>query len=480
MSAPLVIVGDALLDRDVTGTVQRVCPDAPVPVVDVTETRSRPGGAGLAAVLAARSGRQVVLVTALASDAAGAELAALLGDAGVDVIDLGLEGATVEKVRVRAAGQSLLRLDHGGPDQGVGPLSGAGAAAIAGAGAVIVADYGRGVADAAGVWAALSAAAVRHPVVWDPHPRGGPPVDGAWLVTPSASEATALVGDIAGDDLAAHARRAALLRTRWGARAVTVTVGERGAVCTGPDGPPMVVPPPAVVHGDACGAGDSFAVAAGTAFADGAVLSEVIERAVTGAAAFVAAGAAGSIFHSTRSTSGAVSVYGAGNRSRSPSEAPISATADDPVGLADAVRSAGGTVVATGGCFDILHPGHVSLLRTARALGNCLIVLLNSDDSVRRLKGPGRPLQRAEDRAAVLEALGSVDGVLVFDEDTPEQALRLLRPHLFAKGGDYTGATLPEAAALEEWGGQAVVLPYLSGRSTTTIVQEAIRRARPS
>ena len=153
---------------------------------------------------------------------------------------------------------------------------------------------------------------------------------------------------------------------------------------------------------------------------------------------------------------------------------------EDALALAERVRAAGGTVVATGGCFDLLHAGHVLLLRTARALGDCLIVLLNSDDSVRRLKGPDRPLQRAEDRAEVLAALGSVDAVLVFDEDTPEQALRRLRPHLFAKGGDYTGATLPEAAALEEWGGQAVVLPYLSGRSTTTIVQEAIRRARRS
>lgn len=479
MSAPLVIVGDALLDRDVTGTVQRICPDAPVPVVDVGETWSRPGGAGLAAVLAARSARPVVLVTALASDAAGAELAALLDDAGVEVIDLGLEGTTVEKVRVRAAGQSLLRLDHGGPDQRVGPLSDEGAAAITGAAAVIVADYGRGVADAPGVRDALSAAAVRHPVVWDPHPRGGAPVDGVWLVTPSASEATALAGEVAGDDLGAHARRAALLRARWGARAVTVTVGDRGAVCTGPDGPPMVVPPPTVVHGDACGAGDAFAVAAGTAFADGAVLSEVVERAVTGAAAFVAAGAAGAVSHSIRSARGADTIDVTGNRSRSPSRSPAVAPTD-PLALAEAVRAAGGTVVATGGCFDILHPGHVSLLRTARELGDCLIVLLNSDDSVRRLKGPDRPLQRAEDRAAVLEALGSVDGVLVFDEDTPEQALRLLRPHLFAKGGDYTGATLPEAAALEEWGGQALVLPYLSGRSTTTIVQEAIRRARQS
>ena len=472
MNGPLVIVGDALLDRDVLGTVTRVCPDAPVPVVDAAETRSRPGGAGLAALLAARGRRTVVLVTALADDGPGRELEALLGGAGVQVVNLGLDGPTVEKVRIRAAGQSLLRLDRGGSRRPVGPATPAALAAIDQAATVVVADYGRGVAEVPALRSALEAAAARRPVVWDPHPRGGSPIPGAWLVTPSASEATATALEVRGSDLAAHAKRAAALRTRWQARAVAVTVAERGAVCVGPDGLPMVVPPPAVVDGDGCGAGDAFAVAAGSAFADGAVLSEVVERAVSEAAAFVAAGAAGSVL-----VDGSADPL---DLTAGPEQAPAAdpAEGDDALALAQRVRAAGGTVVATGGCFDILHPGHVALLRTARALGDCLIVLLNSDDSVRRLKGPDRPLQRAEDRAAVLNALGSVDAVFIFSEDTPEQALRQVRPHLFAKGGDYAGATLPEAAAMQEWDGQAVVLPYLSGRSTTNIVQEAIRRAR--
>lgn len=480
MTAPLVVVGDALLDRDVLGSVERICPDAPVPVVDAGETRSRPGGAGLAAVLAARSGARVVLVTALAADDAGAELRRLLEAEGVEVVDLGHDGATVEKVRIRAAGQSLLRLDRGGDRAAVGPLGDDGVDAIAGAAAVVVADYGRGVADEATVRDALERAATGRPLVWDPHPRGMGPVPGVWLATPSAAEAAGLVPD-GGSGLAAWTRRARELRHRWGARAVAVTLAERGAVCAGPDGPPMVVPPPRVVEGDACGAGDAFAVGAGLAFAAGSVLSEAVERAVTGAAAFVAAGAAGSLATPVAGTAAG------GPSGATPSfPPPLPTDADGPsaassaLELAERVRAAGGTVVATGGCFDLLHPGHVQLLRTARDLGDCLIVLLNSDDSVRRLKGPDRPLQRAEDRAAVLAALGSVDGVLVFDEDTPEAALRRLRPHVFAKGGDYTGATLPEAAALEGWGGQAVVLPYLSGRSTTTIVEEAIRRARPA
>ncbi|CAA9310254.1 MAG: ADP-heptose synthase / D-glycero-beta-D-manno-heptose 7-phosphate kinase [uncultured Frankineae bacterium] len=140
-------------------------------------------------------------------------------------------------------------------------------------------------------------------------------------------------------------------------------------------------------------------------------------------------------------------------------------------------RASGGTVVATGGCFDLLHAGHVTVLQQARALGDCLVVLLNSDDSVRRLKGATRPLQSQGDRATLLRALGCVDAVVVFDEDTPVAALERLRPDVWAKGGDYALADLPETPVLARWGGQAVVLPYLDGKSTTSLIQEAASRA---
>jgi rfaE bifunctional protein nucleotidyltransferase chain/domain len=141
------------------------------------------------------------------------------------------------------------------------------------------------------------------------------------------------------------------------------------------------------------------------------------------------------------------------------------------------MRARGGTVVAAGGCFDLLHAGHVSLLEAARRLGDCLVVCLNSDASVRRLKGPGRPLVQEHDRAAVLASLRCVDAVVSFDEDTPEALLSRLRPDVFAKGGDYAVARLPEARLLESWGGQAVVLPFLEGRSSSRLMEEATRRA---
>jgi rfaE bifunctional protein nucleotidyltransferase chain/domain len=143
----------------------------------------------------------------------------------------------------------------------------------------------------------------------------------------------------------------------------------------------------------------------------------------------------------------------------------------DAAALAAHVRATGGTVVATGGCFDILHAGHVSMLQAARSIGDCLIVCINSDSSVARLKGPGRPLNCQADRAATLSALDCVDTVEIFDEDTPEDSIRRIRPHVWVKGGDYSAACLPEAALLAGWGGQAVIVPYLAGRSTTGLLE---------
>jgi D-beta-D-heptose 7-phosphate kinase/D-beta-D-heptose 1-phosphate adenosyltransferase len=452
----LVVVGDALLDRDLVGTVDRLAPDAPVPVVDEPVQVSRPGGAGLAALLAAADGRDVVLVTALAQDEPGRELAALLNAAGVRVVDLGLSGATPEKVRVRSDGRSLLRLDRGGPPGTPGDATDEAIAALQDASAVLVADYGRGVARGPRLRAALEALPRRTPVVWDPHPRGPEPVAGCALVTPNGGEAAHFAPGHTGTPLAVATARARELAARWGATAVSVTLSARGALVVSGDAPPSVVPAPSVPCPDPCGAGDRFASAAAGLLADGALPSEAVAGAVLAASAFVAAGGAASV---------RVGVPAA--------PAAVPATADDVVAR---VRASGGTVVATGGCFDLLHAGHVAVLQQARALGDCLVVCLNSDASVGRLKGPTRPLVPQDDRAAVLLALGCVDAVVVFDEDTPAAALERLRPDVFAKGGDYALTSIPEADVVAGWGGQAVVLPYLAGRSTTSLIQEAATR----
>lgn len=446
---PLLVIGDSLLDRDVLGRVTRISPDAPVPVLDEQAQSARPGGAALAAALAASDGREVTLLSALSDDGPGRELRRLLAQAGVEVVDVGLRGATPEKVRLRAAGQSLLRLDRGGEPAEIGDLSAAGRAAIGWAEAILVADYGRGLAAHPAIRVALESARGEKPIVWDPHPRGADPLEGVALATPNDAESAAFV---AGDS---PAERGMLLAGRWGARHVCVTLSAAGALLCTADRVMCAIPAPARTAADPCGAGDRFSSMAAGALGDGRSVEQAVREAVAKASAFVAAGgAAGWLAPADRA-----------------SEPP--ATGEErALALAHETRARGGTVVATGGCFDLLHAGHVRTLQAARALGDCLIVCLNSDASVKRLKGPDRPVVAQADRAAVLQALGCVDAVMLFEQDTPVEALQRLRPDVWTKGGDYAAEELPEQAALESWGGQVVTLPYIQGHSTTRLLKE--------
>ncbi|MBY4127600.1 bifunctional heptose 7-phosphate kinase/heptose 1-phosphate adenyltransferase [Rhodococcus fascians] len=456
MSPPLVVVGDALLDVDIDGTATRLSPEAPVPVVDLDRQWQRPGGAGLAAVLAAQTGHRVVLVTALGNDDSGMCLASLL-DSSVEVVALPYEGETPCKKRIQANGHPLLRLDSGAGRPVDGPLPPRAAEVIASAGAILVSDYGRGVANLPAVREALAARTCEIPVVWDPHPRGPAPVADAALVTPNAAEADQELGRTCHDN-----ERGIRLCRNWNARAAAVTVGSRGAVLsTASDNRTVdITPSVRVASGndpDTCGAGDRFAAAVTAALLDGVHVHEAVQKAVDAASMFVADGGA------VKVSTCAGSVAAAGRPT---------ATDDtrDALALAEHVRRTGGRVVATGGCFDLLHPGHLALLRQARLMGDVLIVCLNSDASVRRAKGPNRPVVSQADRARVLCELGSVDAVLVFDEDTPESALAVLRPDIWVKGGDYTPADLPEAGVVAHFGGDTVIVPTVQGYSTSSIV----------
>ncbi|SEP21639.1 D-glycero-beta-D-manno-heptose 1-phosphate adenylyltransferase [Trujillonella endophytica] len=458
---PLVVVGDALLDVDLVGTASRLTPDAPVPVVEDVERRERPGGAALAAVIAAAStSRPVVLVTPMADDDGATRLRALLAGR-VRLVEIPATGGTAVKRRVRVGDHSVVRIDSGDPVVRLGALPDEAREVLRTAAAVLVADYGRGTTASAAVREALAAAG--GPIVWDPHPRGADPVPSTRLVTPNGAEAARVAAAAGvpadGDGLAAVGARAEALIRRWGVGAVSVTLGARGALLSYGGGAPMVVPAHAVTGGDPCGAGDAFAAAAALLLADGAVTGEAVAGAVAAASVFVGRGGAGA--------------WDAGDAPRSGARAPNVIAEPGVDSVLSRVRAAGGTVVATGGCFDLLHPGHVATLRAARGLGDCLVVCINSDDSVRRLKGPARPLVSAADRARVLDALEFVDAVVVFEEDTPAAVLDRLRPDVWAKGGDYAGADLPEAAVLRRWGGQAVVLPYLDGHSTTALVERS-------
>ena len=456
----VVVVGDALLDRDLIGDVERVSPEAPVPVFEQRRAVVRAGGAALAAAMCAADGLRTTLIVGVAGDDPGRELREEIERRGVALLALARAGDTVEKVRVRAGEHPLLRIDRGVREAEIEAPGQDALAAIAAADGVLVSDYGCGVSAEPALRAALAEAAGRVPVVWDPHPLGAEPVPGVRLVTPNEREVDKLRPG-ASADVASLAAAADSLATAWAADHVCVTRGAGGALLASGSGSPTVIPTDAIGGADTCGAGDRFASrAAGTLAAGGSVV-EAIAGGVEAATELIRGGG---ILSLDREPAG-----------REAAPAPVADRAQALVVAAE-VRASGGTVVATGGCFDLLHAGHVRTLEGARALGDCLIVCLNSDESVRRLKGPGRPLVPEGERAAVLAALGCVDAVAVFDEDTPAEVLADLRPHVWAKGGDYAGGELPETAVVESWGGRSVLLPYVAGRSTSGLIENA--RAR--
>jgi rfaE bifunctional protein nucleotidyltransferase chain/domain len=330
---------------------------------------------------------------------------------------------------------------------------------VLGSDAVLVADYGGAVSRHPVVREVLRRQAAAVPVVWDPHPRGLGPVPGVRVVTPNRAEALGFAGALGDQSLDLVASR---LRGQWQVEGVVVTDGARGAVvadgtaatlrCGAPACPPSV---------DTCGAGDRFAVCLALGLAQGSALSEAVRHATVEVAAWL--------------TAGGVSLAASGGSSPSDTasgaDAAASRAAEDVV---QRVRAAGGTVVATGGCFDVLHTGHLRLLQTARDLGDCLVVVLNSDASTRRLKGPDRPVNPAADRARLLEALRCVDAVVVFEDDEPSATLARLRPDVWVKGGDYRRADLPEAAVVEAYGGSVRVVPFLAGRSSTSLLRRLV------
>lgn len=457
---PLVIVGDSILDVDIEGSATRLSPEAPVPVVDAERLIQRPGGAGLAAVLAARTEEGVVLITGIADDDSGQQLSSLLRAAGVRVLVLPMTGTTVTKTRIRARGQSMLRLDRGDGSPVDSELSNEAIDALGGARAICVADYGAGVAALPAMRAALRRLASRIPVVWDPHPRGAVPVPGCALVTPNQEEARHFCASVP-----AGTKRdvGEVLQEKWRAQAVCITRGARGARVYSPRfGARNVAVPDLPVAGaaDVCGAGDRFAVAVAAALGGGADAISAVRTAVADAARFVATGGASAV-------STPVSLDGAAPMHAS------DATGVDALVLAEQLRRDGRTVVATGGCFDLLHTGHIRLLRQARDLGDALIVLVNSDRSVRALKGERRPVMHDADRARVLAALACVDAVAIFDGPTPEPVLDKLRPDIWVKGGDYAAADLPETDVVRCHGGEVVILPTVAGYSSSRLIAAA-------
>lgn len=457
----IVVVGDVMLDVDMSGEATRLSPEAPVPVVDVSGVKRRAGGAGLVARMLAEDGWPVTLVTVLGDDDAGRQLESHL--AGVRLVHGPSGHASPVKTRVRAGSHPVVRFDQGCGKAPVPDASPAMLRAVEEAGVIIVADYGRGLAANPQLRDLLTRLAVHVPIIWDPHPAGPAPVPGVAVVTPNLAEASK-AAQAYSDQLSANSQEQAvqvgrILLEQWQSQAVLVTKGEQGAVLLRKgSNPPHPVPAPRVEAGDPCGAGDRLVASLAVHLLAGRDLGEAAGLAVHDAADFLANGGVSALPDSAAANTGAQTRRNQSGGQRRASE---------PLLLARAVRDNGGTVVATGGCFDLLHAGHVRSLAAAREMGDCLIVCLNSDDSVRRLKGAERPIIGQQDRAELLLAMECVDAVMIFDEDTPEAALERLRPDIWVKGGDYKGARLPEADLVEKWGGRCLTVPYHPARSTT-------------
>jgi D-beta-D-heptose 7-phosphate kinase/D-beta-D-heptose 1-phosphate adenosyltransferase len=449
----IVVVGDVLLDIDIAGAAERLSPDAPVPVIDVETKVARAGGAGLVATLLARDGYQVELVTALADDAAGAQLRGAL--TGISIISGDTGAPTPVKTRLRAHGHPIARIDENCGAPPAPQVTDQMIQTLAHADAVVVADYGRGLTGDTRIRETLAYLADRVTIVWDPHPRGARPVPGVTVITPNLSEATSAIAAAGGekvvaDDVRSVTRGATTLREQYGSSALVVTWGSRGALLVAEHSAPLVVAAPTIVADDTCGAGDRFAASLAAQLARGSQLPDALREAVTASAEFLSAG-------------GVASLAAPANKKW------LGGQAATALEIARAARAAGGTVVATGGCFDLLHAGHARTLSAARALGDCLIVCVNSDTSVTSLKGPDRPIMAENDRVSLLLALECVDAVVVFDEDTPENVLSQLTPDIWVKGGDYLIDDLPEAKLVSSWGGQTVTVPFYPGRSTTKL-----------
>ncbi|HEX4823361.1 MAG TPA: D-glycero-beta-D-manno-heptose 1-phosphate adenylyltransferase [Candidatus Polarisedimenticolaceae bacterium] len=464
----ILVVGDLMLDEYVWGDVSRVSPDAPVQVVDIRRRSSAIGGAGNVAHNLRAAGAVVSLAGAVGADGAGDAVVRMARDAGIEAggVVRDAERPTTVKTRVIARGQQIVRLD----EERRAPLGAAARSSLAaavrraakGVDAVLVSDYAKGVVDAALV---AELAATGAPVVVDPKVPDFSAYAGCRAITPNRKEAEAATGlTLASEaDVREAARR---IRAATGAQHVLVTLGERGMAVVSGDEELVVVPASAREVYDVTGAGDTVLAYFGLALASGAAAVDAARLANT--AAGVAVARVGTSAVNPADVVAAIEGgSGAGVKAVGPQEA---------LARVERERSLGRRIVFTNGCFDLLHAGHVHLLERARALGDFLVVGLNSDASVRRLKGPERPVVGEGDRVKVLAALDAVGLVTVFDEDTPLELIRRLRPDVLAKGGDYEVATIIGAPDVLSWGGRVETIALMPGRSTTSLV-DALKKS---
>ncbi|MDQ2695657.1 MAG: bifunctional D-glycero-beta-D-manno-heptose-7-phosphate kinase/D-glycero-beta-D-manno-heptose 1-phosphate adenylyltransferase HldE [Pseudomonadota bacterium] len=455
--ARVLVVGDVMLDRYWHGSTARISPEAPVPVVKVEHLEERPGGAANVAVNIAALGARARLLGITGADPAAAALAGRLERLGVEDHCLRLEDAsTITKLRVLSRNQQLLRLDFEDAVARPGPprLWEAARAQLAEAGVVVLSDYGKGALD--GVQDYIrQARGAGLPVLVDPKGADFARYRGATLITPNSAEFEAVAGPARSDGELVD-KGMALLRA-LDLEALLVTRSEHGMSLLRRDAGPLHLPARAREVYDVTGAGDTVIAVLAAGLAAGLELPEA--TALANLAAGVVVGKLGTASVTVSELRRALYAHDEPPRGVLTEAQLLQAVAD--------AKAHNETIVMTNGCFDILHAGHVAYLEQARRLGCRLVVAVNDDASVRRLKGAGRPVNPLPSRMRVLAGLAAVDWVVAFAEETPERLICQVRPDYLVKGGDYDPQQIPGNRCVWEAGGQVVVMDYIDGCSTT-------------
>jgi D-beta-D-heptose 7-phosphate kinase/D-beta-D-heptose 1-phosphate adenosyltransferase len=469
----ILLVGDVMLDRYFAGTVDRISPEAPVPVLHVQRSFCRPGGAGNVAVNVAAMGGKAMLVGAVGDDDAGRQLRAVLEQDGVadgEIVGTAAIPTTV-KTRLLAGHNQIARFDEEAPlaDDAVRrALVKRIAALVAEADVAVISDYAKGVCDATVCRAVIAAARARGvPVIVDPKGSDFAKYSEATVITPNRSEAVTAVGfPIRGPDDALKAAQA--LRERFAIASAVVTLGEQGMVVVTPE-ESAVIPTQARQVFDVTGAGDSAVATLAVALGRGMPLRE---------ACFLANAAAGlqvSRIGTARITWSEV-LEAIEQRARI-AHGKVVNRAELQAAVRQA-RAEGKRIGFTNGCFDILHHGHVQLLEAAARECDLLVVGVNSDASVARLKGATRPFVPAAERQAVLAGLSAVSLVCEFAEDTPLELIKVVEPDVLVKGADYAAENVVGADIVTARGGRVITPLFVPDASTTSIV-DRIRLSRP-
>jgi len=458
----VLVVGDVMLDRYVRGEVSRISPEAPVPVLSVTERTDVPGGAANVAANLRGLGCSVALWGITGSDEQAGILCSLLEELRIEnCLVCDRNRSTTLKTRLVAGSQQIVRYDEESSEPVSRELEDRLFLSLENrvpeADAVILSDYGKGLFSKGLPLRIIDVVHRRGGQVFiDPKGEDWERYRGADCVTPNERELFKVRGEYREKSLSLHGGN---LRNSFAFRKLLVTRGAKGMCLFDEEGEHSLPAPRVRDVYDVSGAGDTVISVLAAAVSAGFPWRDAMALANTAAGVVI-----------TKSGTSPVSIEELGTAAKNGQGSKI-CSRDEAAALAKLWRSRGQKIVFTNGCFDLLHPGHVLLLRQAAAEGDRLVVGLNSDESVKRLKGPGRPVLCQDDRAAVLSALDCVDLVVVFPEETPLALIEFLRPDVLVKGGDYTPDTVVGREFVEGGGGRVVIVPLLQGKSTTGIVK---------